>query len=255
MRPGFQVRAAAPADLEGLVSLCLEARAESTVGPQICSADRDRLRDQLGTLLATPGGQALVGLVDGELLGLLLGRVVGPGLFTLDVSFHVEALYVGSRARRRGLGHALLARALAVAEEAGATQVYAVPLPGARGVQRFFARLGFAPAAAHRVVTTHALQRRLAGDAVGAVPGRRGSRGLEEIIARRRQVRSVSRAAVVDQRAPREHSTVVEKRDDVRSSSATADAESQSPARASISMQVRRAVATRRDAESSSTTS
>lgn len=254
MRPGVEVRPAAPDDLEGLVGLCLAARAESTVGAQLCSADGDRLRDQLGTLLALPGGQVLVGLLDGAVVGLLLGRVVGPSPFTEDVSLHVEALYVGAEARRRGLGHALLAGALILAEEADATQVYAVHLPGARGVQRFFARLGFAPAAAHRVVATHTLQRRLAGDPVRARAGRRGARGLEDLIARRRQVRQETETGPVDLREIQAPLPA----DAARAAAAgraASQPSSQASGRASISKHVRRAVASRLDSESTSTIS
>jgi GNAT superfamily N-acetyltransferase len=242
VRPGAQVRAAAPEDLGGLVGLCLAARAESTVGAELCTADAEVLRDQLGTLMAAPGSRILVGLFDDELVGLLLSRIVGPSPFSQEVSLHVEALYVGVDNRRRGLGHALLAGALAAAEGAAATQVYAVHLPGARGVQRFFARLGFAPAAAHRVVGTQTLQRRLAGDWVGVGVRRRGAaRGLEGLIARRRQVRTEIQTGPLDLR-------------DVQPVLA-ADPAVQSAGRASISRQVRRAVATRRDVESSTTIS
>ncbi len=197
MRPGVQVRPALPEDLDGLVDLCLEARAEAAVGAQLCSNDAERLRHQLGTLLTVPGGHAMVGLLDGELAGLVLARVVGPSPFTAEASVHVEALFVRGGRRRRGLGHALLAGAAQIAEESGAGQVIAVPLPGSRGVQRFLARLGFAPAAAHRVVSTEVLQRRLAA--------------AEEV--------------------------------------------AQEPRRASISMQVKRAVASRRESESTTTIS
>ena len=40
----------------------------------------------------------------------------------------------------------MLQAAAELAEEAGADDVYAAPLPGSRGMQRFLARLGFAPA-------------------------------------------------------------------------------------------------------------
>ena len=241
MRPSVQVREAVPEDLDGVVHLCLEARAEAAVGAQLCSNDADRLRHQLGTVLAAPGGRAMVGLLDDRLAGLLLTRVVGPGPFADDVSLHVEALYVRSGYRRRGLGHALLAGARRIAEEAGADQVVAVPLPGSRGVQRFLARLGFAPAAAHRVVTTEVLQRRLASDAVGTGAARRGSgRGLEDLIARRRQVRALSGEVDLRELAER---------------LAAAEAADQPPRRSSISMQVKRAVASRRDWESTTTIS
>jgi GNAT superfamily N-acetyltransferase len=242
-----QVRVAVPEDLDGLVELCLEARAEAAVGAQLCTDDADRLRHQLGTLLAAPGGHALVGLLDGEVAGLLLGRLVGPSPFTEDVSLHVEALFVRPRDRRRGLGHALLSGALGIADDAGATQVFAVPLPGSRGVQRFLARLGFAPAAAHRVVTTEALQRRLASDPVVAGGGRRGlGRARQDLIARRRQVRSSTVSGPVDLRGLPEQLAIAEAR---------TQAASQEPRRSSISMHVKRAVASRRDSESTTTIS
>ena len=244
VRPGVQVRAAVPDDLDGLVALCLEARAEAAVGAQLCSNDPERLRHQLGTLLTVSGGHAMVGLLDGELAGVLLARVVGPSPFTEEVSVHVEALYVRVGRRRRGLGHALLAGAVQIAEDAGAHQVFAVPLPGSRGVQRFLARLGFAPAAAHRVVSTELLQRRLAADPALVGAARRGSgsgRGLEDLIARRRQVRATM-SGPVDLRG-------------VSEALAAAEALAQDPRRSSISMHVKRAVASRRESESTTTIS
>jgi len=242
VRPGAQVRLATADDLDGLVALCLVARAESTTPLDASAAGADVLRDQLAAILAAPGGTILLGVLDERPAGLLLARVVGPGPFAPDLTLHVEALYVEDGARRRGLGHALLAGACRAAEEAGATQVFAVHLPGARGVQRFFVRMGFAPAAAHRVVATQTLQRRLAGEPLRAGSHRRGAaRGLEDLIARRRQVRTETETGPVDLR-------------DVR---ATLDAEAtdQVAGRESISMQVKRAVASRRDSESSTTIS
>lgn len=235
MRPGAQVRPAEPGDIPALVELCLAARSESTMGAQLCSDDGERLRDQLGALVASRGGQLLVALLDGEPVGLLLGQLVGPGPFTDLVSLNLEAIYVAPRARRRGLGHALMTGALEVAEAGGATEVYAAPLPGARGMQRFFVRLGFAPAAAHRVVSTSALQRRLVGETAGAQSRRGAGRGIEDLIARRRQVRAASRG---DTGAAR-----------------TAQAAAGQRSRAAITMQVNRAVQTRRDSESSTTIS
>jgi hypothetical protein len=95
-------------------------------------------------------------------------------------------------------------------------------------MQRFLARLGFAPAAAHRVVGTSALQRRLAHEhaAASAASARRSApRGLEDLIARRRQAREGGgTTAAADQ------------------------------PRASITMQVSRAVQSRRPSASSTTT-
>ncbi|WP_242511214.1 GNAT family N-acetyltransferase [Pengzhenrongella frigida] len=234
---------ASAADLSGLVALCQAAQTESTAtSPDPVVVDADVLHDQLAALLVAPGSTILLGVLDDAPAGLLLARTVGPGPFSPDTVLHVEALYVDDSARRRGLGHALLAGACAEAEKAGATQVYAVHLPGARGVQRFFVRMGFAPAAAHRVVATHTLKRRLAGEPTVTGSRRRGAaRGLEDLIARRRQVRTETETGPLDLR-------------DV-SAALAREAADQASGRDSISMQVKRAVASRRDSESSTTTS
>lgn len=229
MRPGISVRPAQPSDLDALVDLCLEARAEAGVGAQLCSDDRGRLRTQLSVLGDVEGGRVLVATCDGAPAGLLLCRLVGPGPFTDAVVLGLEAVFVRPGLRRRGIGHALLQAAASWAEEAGASEVYAAPLPGARGVQRFLARLGFAPAAAHRHVTTAALQRRLTQDAGGPAATRAGAaaRGLGDLIERRRRARERSAA---------------EPTGDVRQTR-------------SMSMHVSRAVQTRRPSSSSTTTS
>jgi GNAT superfamily N-acetyltransferase len=226
VRPGVDVRPARPEDLDDLVRLCLGARQESAVGAQLCTDDGSRLRGQIGALLAVPGGQVLIARLDDAPAGLLIGRLVGPGPFTDVTSFSLEAVYVVPDARRRGLGHALLSGALEIAGAGGATEVYATPLPGARGMHRFLARLGFAPVAAHRVVSTSALQRRLAHEGAAA-PSRRTARGLEDLIARRRQSRTAAAAVTTGPVAQ---------------------------VRASTSMQVSLAVHSRRPPESSTTT-
>jgi GNAT superfamily N-acetyltransferase len=233
VRPGVSTRPATPEDLDSLVALCLDARTELQVGSQLCTDDPGRLRDQLVLLMGIPGGTLLTGLLDGDIRGLLLARLVGPGPFSDLVALDLEAIYVRSSERRRGLGHALLAAAVALADEAGATEVYASPLPGARGMHRFLAQIGFAPAAAHRVVAVEALQRRLAQDpsvVVGPATGQLPRRRIENLLARRR-----ARAALDEQLG--------------------APVEAASQFRTSISMQVNRAVQTRRPSSSTTATS
>lgn len=238
MRPGVLTRTAQVEDVADLVGLCLEARAELMVGAQLCTDDPSRLRDQLLALLNSPGGVIMIATLDEHLDGLLLARIVGPGPFTDAVALTLESLYVRPSARRRGLGHALLMSAVELAEQAGATEVFASPLPGARGMHRFLAQVGFAPAAAHRVVTTAALARRLAADPVrpGGASRRPSRLGLEDLIARRRQAR-----------ARDEDPLAV-----VLPATGTHGARQ---SRASISMQVSRAVQSRRPPSSSTATS
>ncbi len=185
MRPGVDVGAVRPEDFDGVVQLCLRARDETWTASQVCSGDAATIARHLGALTAAPGATVLVARSGDDVVGLLLGRLIGPNMFTDDVNLAVEAVYVDPAARRRGVGHALMQAAVEVALEVGAENVYAAPIPGARGVQRFFVRLGFTPAASHRVIAVAALHRRLAAESVR----RPASRGLDEVIARRRQSR------------------------------------------------------------------
>ncbi|QJW36676.1 GNAT family N-acetyltransferase [Cellulosimicrobium protaetiae] len=197
MRPAVEVRPAVGDDLPGVASLCVEARHESASGAQFCAPDEDRLVRHLSVLLTIPGGHVLVALLEGRPVGFVLARSLDPHLFADEPSLYVEAIYVGSEARRRGVGHALLSATAELAASSGATHVYSVPIPGSRGVQRFLARLGFGPVAGHRVVQTAVLQRRLATD---LAPSRKGTRSLEDLIARRRRARTETMSGPVDLR-------------------------------------------------------
>ena len=210
MRLGVQVREALPGDMESLVALCLAARREAAVGAQLCTDDADRLRDQLGALLAVPRRtRAAWRSSTTSPAGLLLARVVGPGPFTDLVSLDIEAIYVlpdGAPPRPR-------ARAAGRRDDGGRRgrrdrDVLVAPARAPGGCSGSWPGSGFAPAASHRVVTTAALQRKLTHEHghVGA-PGsvrRSGPRGLEDLIARRRQARAARQPVVeepVDARA------------------------------------------------------
>lgn len=185
MRSGIEVGAIRPEDVDRVVDLCRQARDETSSASQVCSGDAGTIARHLGALTAVPGATVLAARVEGEVVGLLLGRLIGPNLFTDEVNLAVEAVYVEPGYRRRGVGHALMQAAVELALAAGAENVYAAPIPGARGVQRFFVRLGFTPAVSHRVIATAALHRRLAAESAR----RPAARGVDEVIARRRQSR------------------------------------------------------------------
>ncbi|WP_240675083.1 GNAT family N-acetyltransferase [Cellulomonas endophytica] len=187
MRAAALVLPAAPEDLDDLVELSLAGRGEVAAGVQVCTSDPERLRTQLATLLGAPGSRVLVARLDDRVTGMLLARVVGPTVFSDAVNLEVEALYVRSEARRRGVGRALLTATAEIAAAEGASDIYCVPMPGARSMQRFLARLGFSPAAAHRVVSTAALQRRLTQD--GHAAPRRSAK-VREVLEARRQARA-----------------------------------------------------------------
>lgn len=200
MRAAVEVRPAVPDDLASIADLAVVACEESPYGPQTAPADADRLREHLSVFVAS-GGRILVAVHGDVPCGFLLARVLAPHLFATDPSLYVDAIYVAADVRRHGVGHALVGAAATLASEVGAPSVYCAPSPGARGMQRFLACLGFAPAAGHRVVSTATLLRRLATDGQASRPDvrrepRRDTRrqstraAIEDLIARRRRARA-----------------------------------------------------------------
>ncbi|ACZ30537.1 GCN5-related N-acetyltransferase [Xylanimonas cellulosilytica DSM 15894] len=205
MRSTPEVRAADRDDLVVVAALTAVARPAATVGVPVDTAGEDAIRTHLSVYLAS-GGHVLVAELDGHIVGFTLARTAGPYLFADIAAWVVDTLYVTPDARRRGVGHSLVAGVAALAGESGAPYVYAGATSSDRGMQRFLARLGFAPAAGHRVVATPTLLRRLAqegGPSASRSRGRRdGTRAaIDDIIARRRRTREAgTHSAPVDMR-------------------------------------------------------
>jgi len=197
----LEIRPAREDDLPAVAALAADARDDSPTGAQLGAQDTGRLLEHLSVLLAA-GGHVLVAEQNGRVVGVVLGRVVAAYLFAQRASLYLDMLFVSPRARRQGVGHALLRAATDLAAEHECEDIYSAPVPGNRGVQRFLARLGFAPAAGHRVASVAALQRRLATE-VAPRDGahRRFARvGIEDLIARRRRARSVMESGPIDMR-------------------------------------------------------
>ncbi|MCA5893555.1 GNAT family N-acetyltransferase [Isoptericola sp. NEAU-Y5] len=195
MRAAVEVRAAGQDDLVAVAALAAEAVDEAPTAVQAGQGDSARLAEHLSVLIGA-GGSVLVATLDDTVCGFLVVRLIEPQLFAPTASAYVDAVYVPGRARRRGVGHALVAAMATLAAERGAEQVFCAPAPGARGMHRFLARLGFAPASGHRVVGIATLQRRLAQEGPQAPRGARVSRrdatraAIEDLVARRRRARA-----------------------------------------------------------------
>lgn len=170
-----------------MVELLRVARADSPLGPQLCSPDSETLTDQLAAWCGMPGTNILVAdHGDDVIVGAALTQHVDVNLFS-DIAFlQLEALFVDPDHRRHGVGRALMALASQVAVDRGDSHVVTMPLTGSRSEQRFLSGLGFQPAATRRIAETVALQRRLE---TLATPRR--ARGLDELIARRRRSRGL----------------------------------------------------------------
>lgn len=187
MRHGPVARLARSEDIPQVVDLLRLARADSPLGPQLCSPDSDTLSEQLAAWCGMPGTNLLVAdHGDDVIVGAALTQHVDVNLFS-DVAFlQLEALYVDSSHRRHGVGRVLMALAAQVAVDGDASHVVTMPLTGSRSEQRFLSGLGFQPAATRRIAETAVLQRRLE---ILATPRR--ARGIDELIARRRRSRGL----------------------------------------------------------------
>ncbi|WP_432574022.1 GNAT family N-acetyltransferase [Kineococcus sp. SYSU DK005] len=183
-RPVVVVREAAVTDVDTLMQLYASARFDQ--GQLRASVDSVRTRllraladGSVRVLLASvgdrPAGYAL--LTDSPLLPL--GGSSGPS---------VEHVHVVPEHRRRGVGRALLRRALQLAEAEGADQLACTVLPGDRDYTRYLARLGFAPVVVRRAVPLTVLRRRLAAD--GPAGGEHPGAGVSGVVARRRSLRA-----------------------------------------------------------------
>lgn len=165
---GVDVRDATEEDLPALLALFAELdpsqsallrRGRNIVGP------RDAEATAAGFRLAVEDPQRRVVLaVSADIpVGLAVFSLVPTSSLVREPSLRVDPLVVARRARRRGVGNALLAAGVAFAEEHGAA-VMSVSLRSTdRDANRHFARMGFVPAEVRRVAPLATVRRALGG--------------------------------------------------------------------------------------------
>lgn len=93
-------------------------------------------------------------------------------------SLHVTHVVVSAAHRRRGAGRALVARAVAFAEEQGLEQIVVSVPPTSREAARFFARLGLTPISVRRTAPVALVRRRLSQAERSGEPAARRARRL-----------------------------------------------------------------------------
>jgi GNAT superfamily N-acetyltransferase len=139
-------RPATPADLDRLVELVDQARAELAPlrGGDVFLAREARhasLRDGLAADLADTAASVWCGTVDDVVVGYAVARAE-----TLDdgrVLGRLTDLFVEPDAREVGVGEALMAEVLAWCTTRGCVGVDAYALPGTRETKNFFETAGF----------------------------------------------------------------------------------------------------------------
>lgn len=172
-------RIATSDDVPALVDLWAElsqlsGRASVAVDPAMPTGD---VTESLAAAVADPHCQVVVACAQGTPVGMAVLSTVEMGPLSRERAVQLDHVVVSGAARRRGVGHALVAAGAAYAEELGVEHVVVSLYPGMREASRFYARLGFAPLVVRRIAAVPALRRRLA-DA-----DRRGS--VEQLIRRR----------------------------------------------------------------------
>jgi len=122
----------------------------------------DRITERYRAAVDEPSTRLLVAVVADEPVGVALLLLHGiASSVDSQPCLHVAHLLVAARARRRGIGRALLAEAVAVADELGLDAMSVGVRPGDREANRYFARLGFAPVAVRRLAPVALLRRQL----------------------------------------------------------------------------------------------
>jgi GNAT superfamily N-acetyltransferase len=163
-RVNVRVRPATADDIPALVELV--GSVDTATGPfsgkPLQDASADHLATRFGEILRQEDRTLLLAADDtGTVVGMLAARADEVGAVDLTPVLHVTHLMVAPNARRRGVGRALLAAAVHLADETGVEHLLATAAAGSREGNRYLARIGFAPLVVHRIAPTSTLRRAL----------------------------------------------------------------------------------------------
>jgi ribosomal protein S18 acetylase RimI-like enzyme len=122
------------------------------------------VRDRLTQVIENPSYRIVIASFEGAPAGMVVLQATRPDPFTDARIVNVAHLVVSNRTRNNGVGRALMAAAADFAAERRLDQVSVSVYPSLRDASRFFARLGFSPAATRRVAPLSVLRRRLGAD-------------------------------------------------------------------------------------------
>ena len=193
-------RMATPEDIPVLLELWDELRQLGGRGERVNNpVSTIDVRERLSAVLANPSYRIVIAHLADVPAGMAVLQMTRPDPFADGKVLNVAHLVVSRATQHKGVGRALLAAAADFATEKRLDQVSVSVYPSLREASRFFARLGFAPAATRRVAPVNVLRRRL-----GSEPG---APATADMLRRRtRLVRAVptprSRRTTADQTEP-----------------------------------------------------
>jgi GNAT superfamily N-acetyltransferase len=164
-RSHVRVRPAELADIPQLVTLVESADLPlGALGARPFRSETvARLPERFAGILSAGDRTVLVAVEDAtdDVVGLVVVSDDEVGAITPTPVLNVSHMVVAPRHRRRGVGRALLAATVHLADQRGVEHLVASAISGARDANRYLARLGFAPLAVRRIAPTFVLRRSL----------------------------------------------------------------------------------------------
>jgi GNAT superfamily N-acetyltransferase len=124
------------------------------------------LPERFAAILGGADDKSVLAAVDelNDIVGMVVVSDGEVGAIVAVPALHISHLLVAPKQRRRGVGRALLAAAVHLADQRGIEHVVAAVVSGSRDENRYLARLGFAPLVVRRLATTATLRRSLGID-------------------------------------------------------------------------------------------
>lgn len=163
-RANVRVRPATADDVPALAELVqvIDPSTGAFSGRPLQDSSTDRLCTRFTDILGQTTRTLLLAADEaGTVVGMLAARNDEIGAIDLTPVLHVTHLMVAPGQRRRGVGRALLAAAVQLADEIGVENVLTTAAAGSREGNRYLARLGFAPLVVHRIAPTNVLRKSL----------------------------------------------------------------------------------------------
>lgn len=162
-RVNVRVRPATNDDIPALIDLVHSVDTSSGLfsGKPLQDQTTEHLTERFGEILHSDRVLLIAADESGAVVGMLAARNDAVGAIDLTPVLHVTHLMVDPGHRRRGIGRALLAAAVRLADDEGIEHLLATAAAGSREGNRYLARIGFAPLVVHRIAPTSALHRAL----------------------------------------------------------------------------------------------
>lgn len=164
-RGNVHVRPAEELDVADLVALTetIDLAQGLFGGRPLAAEAQPDLTDRFREIVSTGVPSVLVAVDDASdvVVGFVAVRADELTTIARTPVLHVSHLIVAPKFRKRGIGRSLLAAVVHLADERGVDHVLATASTGSRDVNRYLARLGFAPLVMRRLASTTVLRRSL----------------------------------------------------------------------------------------------